>query len=452
MGKPPCPRQVGTPIAGHKGVEKRMRSMVFCGLRSLEKTTQEDLMRLSTVMGRLLGVTGTTVRDVYFAQDGLVVEVKPRWRRARCGLCARRAPGYDQREMRRWRHLPFGATLIWLSYAPRRVQCGRCQRVCTEALPWAAHGSRFTRPMEELVAYLARASDKTSVSQLLGISWRAVGAIVQRVVAQRRRPLVGRRLRCIGVDEFSYRKRHRYLTVVVDHERREVVWAGVGRSAETLKGFFDELGESACKDIERVTMDMAAGYRNAVHERLAQAEIVFDRFHVQRLASDALDELRRAQVRALKGTEQAKQIKGSRFILLKSWGNLTREGRSRLSEIQRTNHKLYRGYLLKESLAGVLDYRQPKRARAALEQWLAWATRSRLEPFIKLARTIRQHKEGILAFIKGRHTNAVVEGINNRLRMVARRAFGFHGPQALISMLFLCCGDIRLNPPLPVPT
>ena len=408
-------------------------------------------MRLNTVIGRLLGVTSTTVCDVQFAEDGLVVEVKPRWRRPRCGRCGRRAPGYDQLEMRRWRHLPFGSTLIWLSYAPRRVQCGRCQRVCTEKVPWAAHRSRFTQPMEELAAYLARRSDKTSVSQLLGISWRAVGAIVERVVSQRRRPLLGRRLRCIGVDEFSYRKHHRYLTVVVDHERREVVWAGVGEGAKALKQFLDELGKPACKDIERVTMDMAGGYLSAVHEHLPQAQIIFDRFHVQRLAGDALDEVRRAQVRELEG-EQAKQVKGLRFVLLKSWGNLRRQGHARLSEVQRTNHRLYRAYLLKESLAAVLDYRQPKRARAAMEEWLAWATRSRLQPFVKLARTLRYHKEGILAFIKGRHTNAVVEGINNRLRMVARRAFGFHGPDALISMLFLCCGDIQLNPPLPTPT
>lgn len=411
----------------------------------------EILMRLSTVIGRLLGVTSTTVRDVYFAADGLVVEVKPRWRRPRCGHCARRAPGYDQLEMRRWRHLPFGSTLIWLSYAPRRVQCRRCQRVCTEKVPWAAHRSRFTSPMEELVAYLARASDKTSVSQLLGISWRAVGAIVERVVSQRRKPLAGRRLRCIGVDEFSYRKHHRYLTVVVDHERREVVWAGVGKGAKTLKLFLDELGKPACEDIERVTMDMAGGYLSAVHEQLPQAQIIFDRFHVQRLAGDALDEVRRAQVRNLEG-EQAKHVKGLRFVLLKTWGRLDRAGRARLSDVQNTNRKLYRAYLLKESLAAVLDYRQPKRARAAMEDWLRWATRCRLEPFVKLARTIRRHKEGILAFIKGRHTNAVVEGINNRLRMVARRAFGFHGPDALISMLFLCCGDIQLDPPLPTPT
>jgi len=161
-------------------------------------------MRLTTVMRRLLGVTGTIVRDAYFADDGLVVEVKPSWRRPRCGRCGRRAPGYDQSKERRWRHLPFGSTLIWLSYTPCRVQCRRCQAVCTEKVPWAAHRSRFTSPMEELAAYLARRSDKTSVSELLGISWRTVGAIVERVVSQRRRPLAGRALRVIGVDEFSY--------------------------------------------------------------------------------------------------------------------------------------------------------------------------------------------------------------------------------------------------------
>ena len=180
-----------------------MRPMVSYGCESY-RTHVEILMRLTTVMRRLLGVTGTIVRDAYFADDGLVVEVKPSWRRPRCGRCGRRAPGYDQSKERRWRHLPFGSTLIWLSYTPCRVQCRRCQAVCTEKVPWAAHRSRFTSPMEELAAYLARRSDKTSVSELLGISWRTVGAIVERVVSQRRRPLAGRALRVIGVDEFSY--------------------------------------------------------------------------------------------------------------------------------------------------------------------------------------------------------------------------------------------------------
>ena len=182
------------------------------------------------------------------------------------------------------------------------------------------------------------------------------------------------------------------------------------------------------------------------------ARIVFDRFHVQRRASDALDEVRRALVRLVGLTEKGRAIKHSRIALLKNPWNLTRKEKRKLSDLQRTNLLLYRAFLLKETLARAMDDKQPGHARRALEDWLAWASRSRLKPFVKAAHTIRQHFEGIVAYFEERLTNGLVEGINNKLRMIARRAFGFHSPRPLIAMLHLCCRGIQLNPPLPGPT
>lgn len=409
-------------------------------------------MRVTTLIRRLLGVTGLIVDDFGFGADGLVVAVRPRWRRPRCGGCGKRAAGYDRRPTRRWRHLGIGKLKIWLEYAPRRVRCRRCGDVRTEQVPWAAHRSRFTWDFEELVAYLAQVSDKTKVTELMGISWPTVGAIVERVVGRRLDPSRLDGLRRIGIDEFSYRKHHRYLTTVVDHDRRRVVWAASGRSAKTLAAFFAALGKERAASIETATIDMNAGYNKALKEHAPKAQIVFDRFHVQRLVSDALDEVRRAQVRFLGLSEQGRAIKHSRFALLKNPWNLTREQKQKLSDLQRTNAPLYRAYLLKETLAQALDYRQPGHARRALEDWLAWASRSRLKPFVKAARTIRKHFDGIVAYFKERLTNGIVEGFNNKLRMIARRAFGFHSPEPLIAMLYLCCGGIQLHPPLPGPT
>jgi len=386
-------------------------------------------VRVTTVVRRILGVTGPVVDGFAFHEDGLVVSVRPRWRRPRCGECGKRAPGYDERPARRWRHLGLGQLKIWLEYAPRRVACARCGGVRTEQVPWAPHQSRFTWDFEELVAYLAQVSDRTKVTELMGISWRTVGAIVERVVARRLDPGRLDGLRRIGVDEFSYRKRHRYLTTVVDHDGRRVVWAAPGRSAETLGAFFDALGEERTAAVETVTIDMAEGYRKAVEERAPQAQIVYDRFHVQRLASDAVDEVRRSQVRDLgAGTEKGQAVKGTRYALLKNPWDLTRKEKQKLSELQRTNARLYRAYLLKETLAQALDYRQPGHARRALEDWLDWASRSKLKPFVRVARTIRRHFEGVVAYLKERLTNGIVEGFNNKLRMIARRAFGFRSP------------------------
>jgi transposase len=405
-------------------------------------------MRITTVFRRLLGVTKMFVKDVQFCLDAsLGIEVRPSWRLSRCGQCSRRAPRYDRRPVRRWRHLPWGRTSVDLLYEPWRVDCEHCG-VRVEQVPWAAHGSRFTRDFEEMAAYLAQVTDQTQVSRLLGISWQTVGSIVERVVADRLDSdrLVG--LRRIGVDEFSYRKRHRYLTLVVDHDRRRVVWAAEGRSAETLKQFFDLLGPESCAEIELATIDMAAGYIKAIEESLPQAQIVFDRFHVERLASDALDEVRRAMVREVQGTAEGKAIKGLRFLLLKNPGNLSSEQEQRLSDVQRTNQRLYRAYLLKETLAEALEQEDVDLAREQLRDWLSWASRSRLKPFVKTARTIRKYFDGILAYVQTRLTNGLTEGINNKLRVIARRAYGFHSPPPLIAMLLLTCGGIKLEPPL----
>lgn len=406
-------------------------------------------MRLTKICQKLTGVDALYATDLSVEAGSITFTVRPRWRKARCGGCGRRAVQYDRAPQRYWRHLSVGSTVLGLRYAPRRMACPGCGGVVTEQVPWARHDSRSTRDLEELVAYLARSMDKTAITELIGINWRTVGSIIERIVAERLDEGRLDGVRVIGIDEFGYRKRHRYLTVVVDHDRRSVVWVARGNAAASLEGLFTRLGESGCAGVESVTMDMAGGYLKAVGEHLLDARIVFDRFHVQKLASDALDQVRRDETRALAGREEAGWIKRSRYALLKNPWNLTPKQDQKLADIQANNARLYRAYLLKESLAKALDYRQPKRAREALDAWICWACRCQLQPFVKLSRTIRKHKEGILAYIKERYTNAIVEGFNNRIRTIARRAYGFHSPEALEAMIFLCCGDIELDPPLP---
>lgn len=435
---------------GFEGLEVHTRSVVSCGCQRPPQTTEAPV-RVTTLFRRLLGVSGLFVQSICLAPEGLVLGVRPRWRKPRCGECGKRASKEGTGRMRRWRHLGWGSTQVWLEYTPRRVHCRRCAGVRVERVPWAVHGSRFTEDFEELVAYLAQVTDKTQVTKLMGIAWVTVGSIVERVVARRLDSDRLEGLVRIGIDEFGYRRRHRYITTVVDHDRRRIVWAAKGRSAATLEAFFDDLGPEGCARIESVTIDMAGGFLKAIEHRAPRAQVIFDRFHVQRLASDAVDEVRREQLRELRGTPQGRALFRSRFALLKNPWNLNRSETQKLNELQRTNAPLYRAYLLKETLAQVLEYRQPWRAERALQDWLSWASRSKLKPFVKAARTVRKHKRGILAYINDRLTNGLVEGLNNHLRMIARRAYGFHSAQALISMLFLCCGGILLHPALPRP-
>ena len=224
--------------------------------------------------------------------------------------------------------------------------------------------------------------------------------------------------------------------------------AGKGRSAETLDAFFDLLGPSGCARVALVTADLAASWQKALRARVPHARVVFDRFHVERLASDAVDEVRRAEQRRV-GAKAAKTLKGTRFCLLKHPARLKPGEKRRLEKLRRENRALDRAYELKEYLATILERVKPDEAPDLLDEWLAWAARSRLGPFVKLARTVRKHATGILAYLDTKMTNGVVEGINNKLRVIARRAYGFHSHNALISMLFLCCGGIELVPHLP---
>ena len=256
----------------------------------------QDPVGVTTSFRKLIGVTSLFfVTGVSFGPSGLVLLVRPARRKPRCGRCGRRAPGYDRRRLCYWRHLALGRFRLWLAYAPRRVACPGCG-VTTEEVPWASSVIRFPWEFEGVTAYLAEITDRTTVTKMMGIAWRTVGRIVERVIERRVDSSRLEGLRAIGVDEFSYRKRHHYLTVVVDHDRRRIVWAKEGRSCEVLKSFFQELGIDRCFNTKTVTIDMAAGYRKAIEEWLPQAEIVFDRFHVERLASEALEEVRRSIV------------------------------------------------------------------------------------------------------------------------------------------------------------
>jgi transposase len=385
------------------------------------------------------------------SEDEIVVAVRPAWReRDRCGVCRRRSPGYDLGEgRRRWRALDLGTTLAFVEAAAPRVTCRR-HGVVVCAVPWARHDSRFTRAFEDQTAWLTVNASQSAVAQLMRVAWRTVGAICERVCDEAKREvdlLAG--LRRIGIDEISHRKGQRYLTVVVDHDTGRLVWAAAGRDRKTVERFLDELGQERCKQIELVSCDMASWIAGPVADRLPDAVRCVDPFHIVMLATDALDEVRREvwnEARKAQNMALAKNLKGARYALWKNPENLTGRQRTKLSQIQQTNRPLYRAYLLKEQLRQI--YRLPADAAIRLlDGWIAWARRCRLPSFVKLAKTITAQRAGIIAAIEHGLSNARVEAINTQIRMLTRRAFGFHSPDALIALAMLSLAD--LCPPLP---
>lgn len=403
---------------------------------------------------RLLGVEGVVVEDWDFdeIEQAVVVSVRPTKRgRRRCSRCHRRCGLYDQGSgRRRWRGLDLGTVKVYFEAQAVRVSCPEHGVVVAE-VPWARPGSGFTRQFEEQCGWLAVHTNRTAVAELMRVSWRTVGRIVGRLAdeALARTDLLSG-LKRIGIDELSYRKGHKYLTVVVDHDSGRLVWLDPGRDQATVHRFFDALGPERSAALTLVSADGANWIEDVVRVRAPQAVRCLDPFHVVQWATSALDKVRRSvwnELRRDRGGSEAAQLKGARWALWKNPENLTARQRRTLAWVAKANAPLYRAYLLKEGLRSVFHQRSARIARQRLDEWLAWACRSRLEPFVKLAKSIRLFRPRIEATLTHQLTNALVEGRNSQLRLLHRMAFGFHSAKAFIGLALLKLGG--LAPPLP---
>jgi transposase len=411
-------------------------------------------VREARVFARLLGLERAVVEGVKVDEDGaVVVWARPSAReRSRCGVCGRRSPGYDRGEgRRRWRALDLGTTKAFVEAAAARVECRR-HGVVVARVPWARHGSWFTRAFEDQAAWLATHCSKTAVCELMRVSWLTVGRMIERVVAERSAAAGDRLegLRRIGIDELSYRKGQRYITAVVDHDSSRLVWAAEGRDKKTVRCFFAALGAERTAKLELVSSDLGEWITRVVAEQCPQATLCLDPFHVVALASDALDLVRREvwnEARRSGDRSGARWLKGARWALWKRPERLSERQQAKLATIANVNRRLYRAYLLKEQLRLVFQEPDTAAAIALLDAWLAWARRCQITSFVKLAKTISEHRAGVIATLTHRLSNARTEAINTTLRLICRRAYGFHSAEALIALAMLTVGGLR--PQLP---
>lgn len=427
-------------------------------------------MRDVSLWRRLLDVEKTVIERVEFDEDAeaVVVHVRPTSRaRRRCGVCGRRRMGYDGgggRRRRQWRALDAGTVQVVLEADAPRVKCPQ-HGVVVAAVPWARHDAGHTYAFDQTVAWLATCSAKSTVTELMRIAWRTVGAIITRVwdeVEAGHDRLSG--LRRIGIDEISYKKGHKYLIVVVDHDTGRLLWAAPGRNSATVRAFFELLGPQRCAQITHVSADGADFIDTIVAQMCPTAVRVADPFHVVKWATEALDEVRReawndarkqartepkrgrgrprADAPPRPGSERAKALKGARYALWKNPQNLTTKQQVKLGWVAKTDRRLYRAYLLKEGLRVVfaLPYDQ---AVEALERWISWARRCRIPAFVKLQKSIVKHRARILAAIEHGLSNGLIESTNTKIRLITRMAYGFKSPEALIALALLSLGGHR---------
>jgi transposase len=461
-------------------------------------------VRVATAFSRLLDLPGVWVRSVSFEPGCVVVTVVLRRRRLHCPKCSYSTRHRESKQHHDsvWRHLDLGRWRLEVHARLRRLRCPE-HGAHVEGVPFARDGARFTRDFENLVVWLATKTDKTATCRLTRIDWQTIGRIIERVG---RELLDSDRLGDlfeISIDEVAWRKGHRYLTLVGDHRRRCVVWGCEGKGQAAADAFFEQLDPppanpsahagqpawepepaimvpfgscptvpaghgiqgawlNAGEEIEpaifarasrlrAVSMDMTGGYAKSVRGHAPQATIVIDNYHVVQLATKALDEVRREhwnELRHAGHADAAKQFKHDRWALLKNPDDLTDRQANILAAISAGGGKLARAWAMKEMVRAIFAPGLTVDAVGELlDRLLARLSRCRLRPFIRLGKTIRKHREGILAARRLGLSNAPAEALNNKVKLIVRRAYGFHSAQAALALVHLTCGPITLTLP-----
>jgi transposase len=406
---------------------------------------------LCTLLGfKNLLVTG---HELLPRKGVLWLAVKPHKNGACCPECGRRGKLLKRsskgaaRAPRTWRDTPVGGLATAITYSPREIICkthGRLQ----EAIPWAARHSRSTLRFDFLVLRLCKVMTQKEAAAQLGLPASTLAEMLHRCVARYRDGHKLRALKNLGIDEISYKKGHRYLTVVYDLDRHHVVWVGKGKARDTIDRFFNEVmspGQRA--RVQTACCDMSPTYIGAIGDHLPGALLVLDRFHVVKVLNEAVDEVRKEVWRAASQAER-KGLKGLRFILLKNRKNRSRREHKIMAGLARSQRQLARACELKDELAHFWTYSYIGSAEKFLKAWKKRAKLSRIEPLKKFARTLENHWDGVMASVSG-ITNAVAEGLNRVIRMTKNRASGYRSTDNFANMIYLIIGDLDLPGQIP---
>ena len=344
-----------------------------------------------------------------------------------CEGCGCSVEAVHERVSREVRDLPILGTETVLLMQRRRLDCPECGPTL-EHLEWLERYARVTDRLAEAVARLCEVLPIKQVAQFYGLGWETVKEIHKSWLQRTLGPVDLSGVRVIGMDEFAIQKGHRYATVVVDPLTRRVLWVGRGRGRKDVRPFFELLGLEGCARLEAVAMDMSAAYEEEVRERCPNAEIVWDLFHVAaKYGREVIDRTRVDEANRLRqDTNARKVVKGARWLLLRNKKNVTKaEDRVRLKELLEANEQLATVYVLKDDLKHLWDYKYPGAARRFWDQWYERAVESGIKPLVKFAKALEQRLEGILAHCRYPLHTSVIEGINNKIKVIKRMAYGF---------------------------
>ena len=393
-------------------------------------------MLLGILTEQLFSAKGWRAAATRRETKGVVVDLAPTCATAICSGCGEtKRRIHDVKAARVWRHTDCWNVPTLVRAALRRVRCRHCG-VRIERVPWARTRSRFTHAFEAEVLRRARDCSISGVCRQLGLHWTSVMRLIERWVEESAARQFRRPLRVLGVDEVSYGRGHKkYLTIVWDHTRARVVWIGQGRERDTLDAFFVKLGPRRSRRIRVVTMDMWQGYIGSVRTHAPLAEIVFDRFHIERYLTQAIDEVRKQEF-FRRGGMYRDAIRGRKWLLLTKFRRLRRRKRRDLMALLTMNRRLFKAYLFKEQFEHAWTYRTEQGMRGFLQRWRRLLNWSRLTPLIEFYDMLMRHLDGVIAWARHRLTNAALEGNNSRIRAISQRAHGYRNPNNLMLVLY----------------
>jgi transposase len=407
-------------------------------------------MLLKTILNRLQKYRGFVYGEGRLMEEGgrTIIEIEIAARRnsrGTCPGCARRRPGYDCLPSRRFEFVPLWNIPVFFRYALRRVDCRLCG-VLAEAVPWAQGKSHLTTTYAWFLATWAKRLSWKEVAEAFKTSWDNVFRSVEMAVTWGRKHQKLDGVRALGVDEVAWQCGHHYLTLVyqIDEQCKRLLWIGRNRETTTMEAFFDWFGRRRSNALEFICSDMWKPYLNVIAERAGQAIHVLDRYHIMSKLSKAIDEVRADEARTMKAQGHEPILKKSRWCLLKRPENLTPNQELKLAELLRYNLKTVRSYLLKEELQLLWDYVSPGWAGKFLEGWCRRAVRSRIEPMKKVAKTLSAHHELILNWFRaeGQISAGIVEGLNNKVKLTTRKAYGFRSFEAIEIALYHVLGNL----------
>jgi len=361
-------------------------------------------------------------------------------KKTHCGCCGLASFSWYDRKVRRIRDLSCGDTRVYLEFEIRRVNCKGCDKVKTERLDFLADNPLYTKRFAWHIGRRCRASSIKDVAKEFRLDWQTVKSLEKQYMAEQLKRAGMPGTRAIGIDEISIRKGHTYRIVVSDLIRRRPIWfGGEDRSEASMKQFFAAFGAGKSAKIELAVMDMWKPFRTATGACAPQAAIVFDKFHIMRHLGEALDAVRKSEYARLTGKDR-RYIKGQKYTLLSNRENLNVDGRVALKQLLAANKRLNTAYLLKERFGQLWDYQQEGWARRFFEQWRRSLRWQRLPSFEKFAAMIERHWDGIAAYCRPENKVSLgfVEGLNNKIRVIQRRAYGLRDEEYLRLKVLTC--------------